>query len=414
MEFFKHKISVLFFLEELLLAIILNMNAVKVVLKTTGNSLTYVFFLMFVAVSIGQRFIIKDAKFPIDYELLFILFVFFVFAGLSTLWSEIVAIGEKVLKFSLGIIIAYLAALMSEDSRLKAFQISLFISTFYGAYILFNYTGVYSAFIRSGIYNYLVITLPLGLGLSFALVIIMITDTGLWMKLCLVLSIVIQTLALIKFAARGNLIFPIILTAGMLIYKNRRNPKLLLVSIILVAGLIWMLYFVTIKYGDELLVYRLTRLFEGGKQEKRLPLYRYYITYIFEHANYVIGQGFGAASKVLADGGFHESYPHNFILELVGENGLVGIALIIFIFVRLLQSEYRYLGGNISICDNEEVTNQVFAITNAGLFFYLLTYFKSYSIYDGYQLFIFVSMMLNMSNCNDDIDNITITYTRIT
>lgn len=398
----RRRITTISFIEELLLAFILNMNAVKLVIGYTGNDLTYALFIAFAAAVLLHALAMKKTKLKIDSSIFLVLALFLVYAGITMLWSGVEDAVSKLLKFVAGIIIAYLASLLEEDSRVNAIKISMLISTVYSLYLIANYNFVYWQIIRSIIYNYLFVTLPVGLGLSFALVFTFMTKSSLWRKLYLALSIIIQTFALLQFPARGNLIFPLLITAILLIYKSRKNVKRLVLSLLVIAALFFILYTVTIRHGNDVLILRFTRLIENKEAEKRVPLYEYYLGHIIQHGDYLIGQGFGAASEVLSQGGFHEQYPHNFIIELVGEMGVFGIALLTTISVKLIKNE-KLLLNNISAMGGEMRENRKmrFAVYNAGLFFYLFTYFKSYSIYDGYQLFIFIAFLLHSSTSQE-------------
>ena len=80
------------------------------------------------------------------------------------------------------------------------------------------------------------------------------------------------------------------------------------------------------------------------------------------------------------------------------------IALLAVVGYKIIKGEYNQIKyfRELDIDDRKKQEGWFFA-ANAGLLFYLMTYFKSYSIYDGYQLFIFIAFMIHSDMAFDDI-----------
>lgn len=377
-------------------ALILNLNAVKVVTKINNSLMTYAVFILFAAVVIFNKIQNDGLDFHIDNTMLLMLSLFVIVAIVSMVWTGNDNFADLA-KFVAGVAIAYLASQMKWRDRVGGLKISVLFSFLYSIFLILRYSWVYATYTgATGSSNYLIVTLPLGLGLSLALVFLTMTKTNIAEKVFYIAAIAIQTIALMQYPARGNIIFPIALTAVLLIYKNWRKPLRLIISLIVIVLLVFALFWATETFGNNYLQLRMTRMFEGQNQEKRVPLYGYFVNYILDNMCYFIGVGFGNSAEVLKIGGFHEHYPHNFLIELIGEMGIFGVALIAVVLVKLIISERRQLLYFRELdADQRKRQEGWFFAANAGLLFYAMTYFKSYSIYDGYQLFIFVAFMLH-------------------
>lgn len=388
-----------------LFALILNLNALKIVTGINENGLVVGVFAAFAAVVVLNKIRTDGLNFRFDSTLLLVLAIFVMTAVISMVFTGANGI-VALIKFLAGIVIAYLASQMRWTNRMGGLKISVATSLLYSVFLIVRYSWIYATYTSgsTGTSNYLVVTLPVGLGLSLALVLLTMTKTSPLEKVLYISAVVVQTIALMQYPARGNLIFPLVLTAVLLVYKNWNKPKFLFLSLLLIAVLSVGLFWITTTLGNSYLQYRMTRMFESQDQEQRIPLYGYYLGYIFDHMNYLLGQGFKNSAGVLVQGGFHENYPHNFLLEIIGEMGFVGIALLAVVGYKIIKGEYNQIKyfRELDIDDRKKQEGWFFA-ANAGLLFYLMTYFKSYSIYDGYQLFIFIAFMIHSDMAFDDI-----------
>lgn len=391
------KLSFLDVVEIALLALILNLNAIKIVARLNENVMVLGLFAVFATVVLLNKIQNNGLNFHFDHTLLLVLAVFVITAIVSMVFTGADGV-FSLIKFLAGIVIAYLTSQMSWVNRMYGLKIGVILTLFYSLFLITRYSWVYATYTSgtTGTSNYLTVTLPVGLGLSLALVLLTMTKTTVLEKIAYTAAVVAHIVALTQYPARGNFIFPIILTAILLIYKNRKKPKLLFLSIIFIIVLAVGLYWIMTTFGNSYLQYRLTKMFESQEQEQRVPLYGYYIGYILDHLSFLIGQGFKNAGDILAQGGFHEHYPHNFVLEIVGEMGVVGIALLAVVGYKIIMGEYKQIEyfKTLDVEDRQKQEGWFFA-ANAGLLFYLMTFFKSYSIYDGYQLFIFMAFIIH-------------------
>lgn len=396
MSFEKRRITLMDALEMGLLAVILNMNALKVVLRTTSNALTYLVFAAFAGVML-RRIVAGEYRLEFDRPVLGVLLVFLAGVAVSMVArGNLIEALPTLAKFLAGLVIAYLASLQTGENRRGSLMLTMLISAMYAVFLILQYSSVYNGLIKTEKFNYLNVTLPLGLGLSLALSLIT-CGKGSWGEKALCAGCVaLQAAAMLKFNARGNLVFPVAVAIVLMVIVHRKDAKKLLAVGLAALILAAAAYFLILAFGSEKLLQRFTRILTDAEQEPRFLLYQYSIRRIAGNAEYLFGQGFDCSRGILKAAGFHESYPHNFVLELVGEMGLAGLALLCTAVVRLIRAEGVQAEAFLTAPDEEKgPRTRLFCLMNAGLLFYAMIFFKSYSIYDGYQLFIFLAMMLH-------------------
>lgn len=302
----------------------------------------------------------------------------------------------KFIKFVFGILIAYLAAQLKDDARTAGIKTSVFISSLYAVYLLMNTSRVLQMISgRFGTFNYLDVTLPLGLGLSFSLVLTFLIEKRMPVKILYLGLSILQTLAISQFRARGNILFPFMIVIFLLLLKDTKKLRQRLFNLLIAAVIIAVAVTLVMRYANVALVTRL--LNTNVSNESRIPLYKFYLSYILHNFRFISGIGFLNSVNVLHKAGFHESYPHNLLLELIGEMGFIGIILVTTVGVKLVKNELRRMRyqRSLSGVNSEEYDRQMtqFFLLNAGFLFYFMSFMKSYSIYDGYQLFIFIAML---------------------
>lgn len=376
----------------LLLALIFNMNAIKVITNISNNSVYYIFYAVFILIGLLRIAISQEREINVDCYLLVALGVFLVYALASIIIkSNEYGIGMFA-KFLSGLAVAYISSYLSREEKIRSFKMTADISFFYALYLLIRYDFVYRSFVRTRVYNYLMITLPLGIGLSLTLVFLLINARTMKERIFYLVSSIVQFMALLRFPARANTIFPFLIIVGYYAIKNRRSFKKLLLTVLISSVMLYGVYKIILSNGNNLLSTRIVRLLTNTGSEPRVILYRFYIDYLVNKANYIFGEGFAQSANILKNGFFAERYPHNLFLELICENGLFGFALIGVSLVRIIYCELK-LKNSFDAGAKEEIA--YFVILNIGLLFFLMTYAKSYSIYNGYQLFIFISMIVH-------------------
>ena len=382
-------------LEIFLMAIILNLNAIRIIMRSS-DFLTYFVFLSFSIIVAVNEFGIRRKKYIYYNDVVIPLLLSFIYIVFSSLGNENAL--SKLIKFVSCIIVANMASYLDNDKRALGLQLSAIISTVYSIYLIININAIYSLG-SSRVFNYLDITLPIGLGLSFLLSSLFIGkmwQTSFLNLAVIIFSIVVHLYSIIQLYARGNLVFPIIIAIALLLYNNKTSLKKIMMSGVVVIGLLLISYNIFLRFANERLIRRLMNLFTNISQEDRFPIYRFYIDYIIQDFRFVFGMGFRSSTEVLQKAGFSVSYPHNFILELVGELGIVGLSLILCILGRIWRSAKKELKNFRSISVSSFVNEKIlYYATLAGFLFYMFSYFKSYSIYDGYQFFIFIGWIIH-------------------
>ena len=289
---------------------------------------------------------------------------------------------QVLFKFSVAIIMGILCLGYEIEKLKKLFLFILLINIVYSLTIFNSIERVYSY--MSGSINYLNMTLTLGLCLSLSLASLVLCLLNKIRRRFILYGIFTITffLAILPFPARGVMLFPPLI-AIILALLNGRKHKLTLVSIFI--GLVLLIsigaYFF-IQNASEYALIHMTNLFEDTEDESRVGLWKTAIDAIFD--NYWIFWGAGL-------NGFKSNmdfYPHNIFFHFLADIGFVGcIGFGIFVYY-IIAKYFRLARRNYSICTEEY--NWCFI----GFLYYLLTFSKSFSMYDSCPLLIMMSMCL--------------------
>ncbi len=377
-----------------LLALVFNLNAMSIIYVSMPSAVTYAVFVAFcLSVMVSNS---RKSKIMINVPICFTLLLFLAWS-FATMYLFGTKSESRYLKFIICLMVAWFASTISVKTRLYAIRVSTLISTLYGVYVLSRNDYIYRRIISTHIRNRLDVTLPIGLGLMFALVGILISRETRLLCMYYIMCAAVQTVALLSFAARGNLIFPFATFLVLLFTDSRLNRRKVFQNLLLILGAAIAFVFLFYRYANSRLVTRMMRLFMETEEEGRVSLYKSYITSIIQHTYFLIGSGFGSSAQILENLGYLGfRYPHNLFLELIGEGGVFGISFILVVIVEL-QKKYKRIIREIRNInwDPFDAYTQHFYLISGGLLFYLMSYSKSYSIYNGYQLFIFIGMVLS-------------------
>ncbi|NIM15928.1 MAG: hypothetical protein GTO45_28340 [Candidatus Aminicenantes bacterium] len=203
-----------------------------------------------------------------------------------------------------------------------------------------------------------------------------------------VLLLAVNTSALMVSAARGAIIFLafvllIRFAVSFVTFMKRTwqfNFKNIFYITAAVGGFGGALYYVMDRYSIfiERTVKRLLLVFDpqSASVAKRFDQIYYSLDKIFDNAvNFLFGQGIGSFG-VLYDGVDGRQYPHNVILEISFELGIVGVIL----FITLLLLYFKKLRHNLNF-----VLIYIFLFLNS---------LKSYSLVDSRVMFGILSVLL--------------------
>lgn len=382
-------------IECILLALILNMNSIRIVFSgKLGNVIAYSIYMIFILILFIK--ILKKRHISINKNLMVISsFIIVASAFISLLTRGKLEYLSIWIKFLISILIGINASTFSIKQIKCTFKYIVFTGGIYSIYVLNNISKLnYLMKNAPQQMNYLVITLPLGVSLLSALIFIFFIKEFKIKIICLIFSILLL-LGLLNFQARANLIFPIVILIFLLLISLIKKPSnIIKLALGCLVGVI--LLRISAQYFDmDKLIYRVTRLFNDSESEPRIILYSNYWNYINKDFRWILGIGFNESKNALASMYMIESYPHNFILEIFGELGVVGLSCCITIIIKSCQysiSIMKWMLKNIKNKNSKKIINKEEKIISCNLvigcfIFYFLTYCKSYSIYDAYQLF---------------------------
>jgi hypothetical protein len=203
-----------------------------------------------------------------------------------------------------------------------------------------------------------------------------------------VLLLVVNASALLVSAARGAIIFLAVVllirfTVSFVTFMKRTwqfNIKNIFYITAAFAGFAGALYYVTDRYSIfmERTIKRLLLVFDpqSASVAKRFDQIYYSLDRIFDNAvNFLFGSGIGSFG-VLYEGIDGRQYPHNVILEISFELGIIGVIL----FVVLLLLYFKKLRHNLNF-----ILIYLFLFLNS---------LKSYSLIDSRVMFGILSVLL--------------------
>lgn len=375
--------KIILYIEALLLILIMNMNVFRIVAAcyqinvTLICNLIYGIYIWVILVSKSMERKIKLTKLKI-----------FLMAMVCFIFLEGIIFGNysQLLKFIVCIIIGCVTLDCDSECILILSKGTYILNFLYAIFLLKNYSVVSGLSKVDHSLNYLTVTLSLGFTLSLLVYpLIMLHKKAFYISYTLFLLYVI-----LHFNARGNVLFPLILFAVSLICMGGLEKKnfIKVGLMIVIVGIFF--YYMFIQMKNFHIWDRFQQLFVNLQEEARYTLYTKYIWYLLKRGTWILGKGFGNSKRILNELGSQYRYPHNFILELVGELGVLGIILSISMISYIIKLTYK------STLLFKHIKNEtVIQIGNiiCGLWYFIMNYFKSYSIYDAYQLFVLLALL---------------------
>lgn len=285
-------------------------------------------------------------------------------------------------KYSVAIIISILCVGFDKAKIGNLFVIVIFLNIIYTLSIITNIDRVYVY--MSGSVNYLNMTLTLGLCLSLCVASVVLVILHKMKNKLLVLSIltVYFFIAILPFPARGVMLFPPFIAIVIALINGKKHKKTLLSIFLGLAIFIFVGAYFFIQNASEYALIHMTNLFEDTEDESRVGLWKTAIDAIFDNYWMFWGAGLNGFKSTM------EFYPHNIFFHLLADTGFVGcIGFGIFVYY-IIAKYFRLARNNYSNCSEEY--NWCFI----GFLYYLLTFCKSFSMYDSCPLLIMMSMCL--------------------
>lgn len=238
----------------------------------------------------------------------------------------------------------------------------------------------------SGI-NYLLVSIPIGLGVLLSLCLMFSEDRFLF-KVFLLVCCLISFVSLFYLQSRAVFLSVVIFSFFIYMYSSKNNflnYKNLLFLFFLILLMSYKSEYLIVFYEDSSLFYRLDALFAGTSHEPRSELYSSYFSHLNEF--YFSGFGLGGTEAGLYSNTI-EKYPHNLVLEFWSEFGVLGLvfslSLLFFAFKRKI---YLLINSPDSL------------ILVVLYLFFLMNFMKSFSIYQSSVFFFALGLIYNEKLC---------------
>lgn len=364
--------------KSLLAAIVISSLIIK--LFTLVNPIVDVFFqsLLFISCLPKIKYIRKVRRNNLIFAVTFIYVVAITYiSSLYSISNELILILAK----SLFVFLTCISAMtFSEDEIKRTLDYFIIINVLYAVLLLAKKVPLNES------YNYLNYTLPLGAACSILLSRIIYRKT----RGADVLMLCVCIVALTGFAARGPFIFLVFITLVGCIFNRQRTKGLI---ILLAAGAALACFLFVLPHDSSFsLATRLLSILDSHSLEidSREVVYSHYVDAI--KASWFSGYGIGASTALIG------VYPHNYLLQIWGELGLlafVGVVLCnIVLYCRFFISALR---NEISFLQIE-----LFFVVS----YYEFQFFKSFDLLSSYSLWVlFVFLLKSFSKTNNVVSS---------
>ncbi|MCG8409662.1 MAG: O-antigen ligase family protein [Bacteroidales bacterium] len=243
----------------------------------------------------------------------------------------------------------------------------------------------YSVFYLDRKINYLLITMSISYGAIVSMVKLFETSVKLIYRIFFFIIMVLSICAISRTHSRVNFLVLVLFFMFLFIRKNatRKNIKYLIILVLL----LFVTFSPIINYlmENSLVVKRIMSYSVSNYEHSRQQIFDTLISG-FDTFKY-IGFGTGGTETFLMSR-INQPYPHNLFLEFYTEYGILGaiFSLYLFYFIsRLLLFKV----------DWHNYSEKLYALI---LVFLLLLYMKSFSLYNAYPIFLFIGLLVNLSN----------------
>ena len=348
----KKYINVFDNIEAILISLVLSVNVLRIFLGVSDTNLllylVYVFALFVLYIKYHKK-IVKMIKSIRSLKMSFAFIVFIIlYSIISLLWSNYESAILTCCKFIVALILAFLCIFVPSD-KIKAI-------------------GVYFVLLNI-IYSIALVSL-----------LIAFFNKNLLLILCWISLSALFFISLLSFIARGVLIFPPIIALCMIpfIGKNHLRRTIFILGISIVIGYFAIQYFMDLAsdYGAS----RMLRLFEDAEEEDRFELWQQCSFIMIEKYWYFFGGGICAFSSTIY-------YPHNIFLQILGEFGIIPLIVFLYMIITLFLKFFK-LNKHVSTGGKWPLY-----FVFVGMLYYILTFSKSFSLYDALPLFIMMALL---------------------
>ena len=378
----------------ILLCFIICMHVNRYISLSIFNNITVLlvyFSFVFYSMYINFKFTHNQRNAFIILILILIYSLFYsLFIGLSSF--------QATLKLFISCLIAFYAYMFSIKKIYNTINIIYLYNIFYAILLLITPARA-NRLMATGSLNYLNITFTLGLALTISLCVFICSlykMLNLKTAIISVLSVVIFTIVTSHFNARGSLIFPILSALIILLIISMFNFKQTLFVLPIVCIVFIICFNVYYSNSSKYIYNRMMSLFnkEDIANNNRIIMWIRYLNEINDKNWFVLGGGPNSSRVYLG------YYPHNIVLQLLGEYGILGLFVGSVSFFLILKNiiiflcEYRFLLRNKYLC-------VVFYTSFGSTLYYFFSFMKSFSLYEIYPLLIFASFIYKCTNVKD-------------
>jgi len=239
----------------------------------------------------------------------------------------------------------------------------------------------------------------IAMGLIIAFFYALAPRTFAGIKRLTIVLIPVMVIALLLTAARGPFLgLWVCILVALLVYR-KHIPKLWAVLIVAATIITTSLIFVRLPFETT---FRFTRLFQDRYEaakvvSARTDMFRWVLANAKDRP--IFGHGTGAYA-VDRNGVDIPDWPHNIFLELLYEQGAVGVMLI-GLFIWFIIRRWRQAVKLLSLCDSSEAPELLQYTHTAGLLFLfnLLQAMKSFDIVGNRLTFFCAGVLLAVFNC---------------
>ena len=382
-----------FSIYNLLLALIISMNAIKYIFMNINGMNVYVYgiYIAFIVFSLSRNTARISRRFNKDIGYSIIIFLLLVNYAMITAFINGNGAIVEFFKMLVSLGVAYAVFIMPTENFGRVINYTIVIIFFYILIILINPQKKIDYLHTAG--NYLTATLPIGLTLSIILIrCILLFYNKNEGKIVIknYLLAVFYFVGLLQFPARGSMLFPFIIAGfGVFILGKKRRIKFVFALSAFIL-FVFVLYKLFMNYASSLAIKRMLRLVQQSDSETRWEVWKEYIEYIIDNRWYILGGGINSSMKYL------NMYPHNFYLQLIGEYGLLGIAACVNSTYVSVKSQLSILKIMISKKLISCKGMYIFCEIMAGLMYFYLNFMKSFSLYDICPMLIFLAAILRI------------------
>ena len=380
----KKYINVFDNIEAILISLVLSVNVLRIFLGVSDTNLllylVYVFALFVLYIKYHKK-IVKMIKSIRSLKMSFAFIVFIIlYSIISLLWSNYESAILTCCKFIVALILAFLCIFVPSD-KIKAIGVYFVLLNIIYSILCLTMMSRVTLMFGNGM-NYLNATLTLGFSFSIALVSLLIAffNKNLLLILCWISLSALFFISLLSFIARGVLIFPPIIALCMIpfIGKNHLRRTIFILGISIVIGYFAIQYFMDLAsdYGAS----RMLRLFEDAEEEDRFELWQQCSFIMIEKYWYFFGGGICAFSSTIY-------YPHNIFLQILGEFGIIPLIVFLYMIITLFLKFFK-LNKHVSTGGKWPLY-----FVFVGMLYYILTFSKSFSLYDALPLFIMMALL---------------------